>query len=177
MSRWPWALCLALLCSGCDDMSRQAKVLEQRAGALFADGLSSRQPPAGSVARGQLQREASVQQRPALSAALLARGEAGYQTFCTPCHGLGGLGDGLVVGRGFPAPPSFIEPRLLNATDEQLMHVIAHGQGLMYGYESRIQPQERWTIVAHLRLLQLSQHADLDSLPAPLRQAFEARAQ
>lgn len=118
-----------------------------------------------------------MQQRPALSAALLARGEAGYQTFCTPCHGLSGLGDGLVVGRGFPAPPSFIEPRLLNATDDQLMHVIAHGQGLMYGYESRIQPQERWAIVAHLRLLQLSQHADLDSLPAPLRQAFEARAQ
>ena len=174
MNAWPWALSLMLLCSGCDDMSRQAKVLEQRAGALFGNG---RQPPAGSVARGQLQREALARQRPALSADLLARGEAGYQTFCTPCHGLSGLGDGLVVGRGFPAPPSFIEPRLLNASDDQLMQVIADGRGLMYGFASRIQPDERWAIVAHLRVLQLSQHADLQTLPPTVRQAFEESGQ
>jgi mono/diheme cytochrome c family protein len=173
MTPWPWVLSLALLCGGCDDMSDQAKVLEQRPGALFANGLSSRQPPAGSVARGQLEREAVLQRRPAMSAALLTRGEAGYQTFCTPCHGLSGRGDGLVVGRGFPAPPSLTEPRLLNASDAQLMQVIARGQGLMYGYESRIKPDERWAIVAHLRLLQLSQHADLRTLPAAVRQAFE----
>ncbi|MFP3492833.1 cytochrome c [Pseudomonas sp. SIMBA_059] len=177
MKTWPWVLSLALLCSGCDDMSRQAKLLEQRAGGWFADGLGSRQPPVGSVARGQLQREAQARQRPAISAALLARGEAGYQTFCTPCHGLSGLGDGLVVGRGFAAPPSFIEPRLLNASDEHLMQVIAQGQGLMYGYASRIQPDERWAIVAHLRVLQLSQHADLQTLPPSLRHAFEEPGQ
>ncbi|AZE73016.1 hypothetical protein C4K00_2787 [Pseudomonas synxantha] len=177
MKPWLWGLGLALLCSGCDDMSRQAKMLEQRPGALYADGLSTRQPPAGSVARGQLQREATVQQRPLMSAALLARGEEGYRVFCTPCHGLGGHGDGLVVGRGFPAPPAFTEPRLLHASDARLMQVIAQGHGLMQGYESRIQPDERWAIVAHLRLLQLSQHAALDSLPPPLRQAFEDQGQ
>jgi len=108
---------------------------------------------------------------------LLARGEASYQTFCTPCHGLGGLGDGLVVGRGFPAPPSFTEPRLLNASDDQLMQVIADGRGLMYGFASRIQPDERWAIVTHLRVLQLSQHADLQTLPPTVRQAFEEPGQ
>jgi mono/diheme cytochrome c family protein len=108
-----------------------------------------------------------------LTAPLLARGEAGYQTFCTPCHGLGGRGNGLVVGRGFPAPPALTEPRLLNASDAQLMHVIAQGKGLMYGYESRIEPAERWAIVAHVRALQLSQHAPLERLPGALQQAFE----
>lgn len=176
MNVWRLALSLMLLCSGCDDMSRQAKVLEQRPGALFSDGVSSRQPPAGSVARGQLEREAVLQRRPVLDAALLSRGAAGYQTFCTPCHGLSGRGDGLVVGRGFPAPPPFTEPRLLNAPDAQLLQVIAHGKGLMYGYASRIQPDERWAIVAHLRLLQLSQHADLRTLPEPLHRAFEEQA-
>ena len=53
------------------------------------------------------------------------------------------------------------------------MQVIAQGKGLMYGYESRIPPAERWAIVAHVRLLQLSQHAPLERLPAELRQAFE----
>ncbi|WP_460145782.1 c-type cytochrome [Pseudomonas sp. S2_A02] len=173
MNAWPWALIIAVLCSGCDDMSRQARIEQQRPGAVFENGLSSRQPPVGTVARGQLEREAIVQQRPPLTDALLARGEASYQTFCTPCHGLSGRGDGLVVGRGFPAPPALTEPRLLGASDAQLMQVIAQGKGLMYGYESRIPPTERWAIVAHVRLLQLSQHAPLERLPAELRQAFE----
>ena len=173
MNAWPWALLVAVLCSGCDDMSRQAKVQEQRPGALFANGLSSRQPPSGTVARGQLERETTVLQRPPMSDALLVRGEAGWQTFCTPCHGLSGRGNGLVVGRGFPPPPPLTEGRLLGASDAQLMEVIAHGKGLMYGYESRIEPDERWAIVAYLRVLQLSQHAPLDGLPVSVRQAFE----
>jgi hypothetical protein len=78
-----------------------------------------------------------------------------------------------VVGRGFPKPPPLTEARLLGASDAQLMEVIAQGKGLMYGYEARIQPQERWAIIAHVRLLQLSQHAPLDRLPQSLRQAFE----
>jgi mono/diheme cytochrome c family protein len=176
MNAWPWALLVAVLCSGCDDMSRQAKVQEQRPGALFANSLSSRLPPDGTVARGQLAREAMVRQRPPMTEALLDRGEAGYQTFCTPCHGLSGRGDGQVVGRGFPAPPPLTEARLLNASDAQLMEVIAHGKGLMYGYESRIPPDERWAIVAHVRVLQLSQHAPLDDLPGSVRQAFDEGA-
>lgn len=173
MNAWPCALLIALLCSGCDDMSRQAKVQEQRPGALFANGLSSRQPPAGTVARGQLALEAKVLRRPPMTDDLLVRGETGYRTFCTPCHGLSGRGDGLVVGRGFPAPPPLTEARLLGASDAQLMEVIAQGKGLMYGYESRIPPAERWAIVAHVRVLQLSQHAPLDRLPESVRQAFE----
>ncbi|MFY0727424.1 c-type cytochrome [Pseudomonas sp. NFX15] len=173
MKAWPWALLIAVLCSGCDDMSRQAKVQEQRPGALFANGLSSRQPPSGTVARGQLAREAKGLQRPPITDALLTQGEAGYQTFCTPCHGLSGRGNGLVVGRGFPPPPPLGEARLLGATDAELMEVIAHGKGLMYGYESRIEPDERWAIVAHVRVLQLSQQAPLDRLPESVRQAFE----
>ncbi|MCF4996552.1 cytochrome c [Pseudomonas syringae] len=173
MKRWAWALSIAVLCSGCDDMSRQAKIQEQRPGALYENGLSSRHPPSGTVARGQLAREATVAQRPPMTQRLLAEGEAGYQAFCTPCHGQSGHGDGLVIGRGFPSPPDFIDRRVLDATDAQLMQVIADGKGLMAGYASRIPPAQRWAIVAHVRVLQLSQHASLDSLPATLRQAFE----
>lgn len=173
MNRWPWVLLLALACSGCDDMSRQAKIQPQRPGALFENGLSSRTPPAGTVARGQLQQEAIIGQRPPLTAELLAKGQDAYQTFCTPCHGLAGQGDGLVVGRGFPPPPALADARLLNLSDAQLMQTIADGKGLMAGYASRIPPAQRWAIVAHLRLLQLSQHAPLDSLPDALQQAFE----
>ena len=32
--------------------------------------------------------------------------------FCSPCHGASGRGDGLVVSRGFPAPPSYHQERL-----------------------------------------------------------------
>lgn len=173
MNGWSWALILAAICSGCDDMSRQSKVQEQRPGASFANGLSSRQPPAGTVARGQLEHEAIVLQRPPMTDALLAEGQAGWQTFCVPCHGLSGHGDGLVVGRGFPAPPALTETRLLGTSDAKLMEVIAQGKGLMYGYESRVPPAERWAIVAHVRVLQLSQHAQLERLPELLRKSFE----
>jgi cytochrome c len=30
-----------------------------------------------------------------------------YEVNCLPCHGAQGKGDGLVVQRGYPKPPSF----------------------------------------------------------------------
>jgi len=174
---WLLVALLALMGSGCDDMSRQPRVQEQRPAALFADGMGTRQPPAGTVARGQLEREAVLQRRPPMSSALLVKGEERYRIFCTPCHGLSGQGDGLVVGRGFPAPAPLSDKRMRALSDEHLLRVIADGQGLMAGYRAVIAPEDRWAIIAHLRALQLSQHAPLSSLTGLQRQALEAQPQ
>lgn len=39
----------------------------------------------------------------------------------------------------------------------------------MYSYAARIHPHDRWAIIAYLRALQLSQHAQLADLPADER--------
>jgi mono/diheme cytochrome c family protein len=162
---------LLALCAGCDDMADQPKTLDNRPG----PGPNQREVPAGTVARGQLEDQAQLSRRPPMDATLLARGEERYGIYCTPCHGLTGLGNGRVVQRGFPAPPAFTEQRLRDAPDAYLLKVIAEGHGLMYGYAARVAPADRWAIVAHVRVLQLSQHAQLSQLPEALRQTLEVQ--
>lgn len=161
------------LCGACDDMSHQPKALDTRP----TPGLRELSPPAGTVARGELQHRARLVGRPSLDWKLLARGEERYGIYCTPCHGLSGLGDGRIVQRGFSAPPAFIDERLLSASDDYLLQVIAQGHGLMYGYAARVEPADRWAIVAHLRVLQLSQHAELSQLPSALQHSLETAGQ
>jgi mono/diheme cytochrome c family protein len=84
-----------------------------------------------------------------------ARGERVFRTFCTPCHGAGGLGDGPVVPR-FPAPPSLVAAHARGLPDGRLFHVISRGQGLMPSHASQIGPEDRWKAVRYLRALQKS---------------------
>jgi mono/diheme cytochrome c family protein len=106
----------------------------------------------------------------AITAALLSRGRERFNIYCAPCHSQLGDGDGMVVRRGFPAPPSFHTPRLRQAPDSHFYDVISRGYGVMYPYADRITPEERWAITAYIRALQLSQHAPLADLTAAERQ-------
>jgi mono/diheme cytochrome c family protein len=101
---------------------------------------------------------------PALSLALIQRGQQRFDIECAPCHGRSGAGNGMVVQRGFPQPPDLASPALIAAASRQLYDVIGNGYGAMYGFAGRIAPQDRWAIVAYLRVLQQSQSADLASL-------------
>ena len=67
-------------------------------------------------------------------AALLARGQERFGIFCTPCHGLSGEGNGMIVQRGFPPPPSFHTRRLRAVPARYLFDVITEGYGVMYSY-------------------------------------------
>ena len=185
-------LAAAMALSGCErlmrDMYEQPKKLPATASPLFADGLASRPPPPGSVARakGDLAATSSGRRGDAAvridgdpghadnaplrpSREMLLRGQERYDIYCLPCHSAVGDGDGPVVRRGFPAPPSYHEPRLVAAPDRHFYDVISRGYGVMFPYADRIAPSDRWAIVAYIRALQLSQHAPLAALPAELR--------
>jgi len=191
-----WPLLLQL--PGCEramrDMYDQPRAKAYGGSALFADGAASRSPPPGAVvhARGALpgsssgrlgaresERRADDDAAPAqphtLDMPLLARGRERYGIYCLPCHSPVGDGDGRVARRGFPSPPSYHSDRLRRASDRHIYEVISQGYGVMPSYAGQIEPADRWAIVAYVRALQVSQHADVDRLPGDLaRQARQA---
>ncbi|MEX0602382.1 MAG: cytochrome c [Bacteroidota bacterium] len=76
-----------------------------------------------------------------------------YETYCTPCHGLGGKGDGLVAAK-FQIPPDLMTSRYRRAPDGYLYFVIRYGHLIMPAYAEAVKSRERWLIVHHLRSLQ-----------------------
>lgn len=188
---------LALAACGCErvmrDMYDQPKAKPGSASPLFPNDKASRAPPPGSVihAKGALAATSSgrvgtaavmeddqgaardrLPEKPGRE--LLLRGRERYTIYCMPCHSPLGDGQGMVVQRGFPAPPSYHSERLRNAPDRHFYDVITNGYGVMYPYADRVAPQDRWAIVAYIRALQLSQHARFAELPAELRERLAA---
>jgi mono/diheme cytochrome c family protein len=116
-----------------------------------------------SLAQGEVGERRYANPLP-VTMALLQRGRERFDIYCALCHGQSGNGDGMIVRRGFPAPPSYHTDRLRNAPDSHFYQVISDGYGVMYPYADRIDPHDRWAIVAYIRALQLSQHAPRDRL-------------
>src|SRR5439155_1542133 len=110
----------------------------------------------------------------ALSRDLLARGHERYDIYCSPCHDRVGTGGGMVVQRGYTAPPSFHVDRLRQAPVGHLVDVMMHGWGAMPPYAAQVPPADRWAIAAYIRALQRSQHARLDDLPPDERARLAA---
>jgi mono/diheme cytochrome c family protein len=149
---------------------------------LFVKGVStSRAPVEGTVARGTLQDDAAfftgkeggaaANALPfPLTAEILDRGEERFNIYCTPCHGLSGRGDGMIVRRGYRQPPSFHVDRLQQAPIGHFYDTMTNGFGAMPDYRAQISPRDRWAIAAYVRALQLSQHATAADIPADERQ-------
>lgn len=175
-----------LMIPGCQPhMVDQPRVGTLQSSAAFRDGLGQRPTVAGTIARGELPTDSSeetglvdgkaLSTNPLeLSEKLLNRGQQRFKIYCSPCHGAAGFGDGMVVQRGFPAPPSYHIDRLRSAPDGELFRVISRGRGRMPPFGKRLEVKDRWAIVAYIRALQLSQSADLTELPEGDRRPFIA---
>jgi mono/diheme cytochrome c family protein len=160
----PLALLLALSSCKRQDMYTQSKILTWDHSGFFENGSSMRKPVAGTVARNLSNGPAPAPV--VIDAALLERGQQRFTIFCTPCHGRAGNGEGPIVQRGFPHPPSFVTGKLRTANAQVFYDAITHGYGVMYSFADRVPPADRWAITAYIRALQLSQNADAAKLPA-----------
>ena len=159
-------LAAAALLGGCKrlDMYTQGYAKSWDQNGFFANGTVMRHPVEGTVPRQVANPDAAA---PAtISAALLARGQERFDIFCTACHGRAGNGEGMIVQRGFPHPPSFVEGRLRTADARVFYDAITNGYGVMYSFATRVAPADRWAIIAYIRALQLSQNTEVASLPA-----------
>lgn len=84
-------------------------------------------------------------------------GEQKFQTYCSPCHGVQGMGNGKVVGpypKFAQVPTSVVSPQIKERTDGQLYHVITMGKGVMGSYAYQIESEDRWKLIAYIRKLQ-----------------------
>ncbi len=83
----------------------------------------------------------------------VARGKWGYTTFCVPCHGVEGKGDGPVSQRGMPGFPIHAGGPT-EYKDGHIFHIISYGRGMMGSYASQISQDDRWKIILYVRELQ-----------------------
>jgi mono/diheme cytochrome c family protein len=162
-------------------MDRQPKLRPQEPNKFFADGLASRLPVAGTVARGSAWQDNTVntgkipgttnwvQTIPVpVTAALMARGRDRYQINCAPCHGAAGDGKGITTkfGMGVIADLHDAAARKVpQQPDGEIFNTITHGKVLMLGYGSSLSVEDRWAVVAYVRALQRARLGSLDDVP------------
>jgi mono/diheme cytochrome c family protein len=151
-----------LALGGCDTMDTQPK---QK---TYTPNVGPEKIPAGIVEYGD-----KPVQAPPVTLALLQRGQERFRIYCTPCHSELGDGQGMIVQRGFPPPPSYHIDRLRRAPPQHFYDVITNGHGAMYSFAERVQPADRWAIAAYIKALQLSQHANVADLSPEQKRALQ----
>ena len=157
---------LALGAAACDNMANQRKRLPYEL-PYGEEANWPASPPAGIVARDE-----KPVSPPPVTMALLKRGQERFDIYCTPCHSVLGDGDGMIVHRGFPRPPSYSIQRLRGAPAQHFFDVITNGYGVMFPYADRVAPADRWAIVAYIRALQASADGRIDDVPTDQREAL-----
>jgi mono/diheme cytochrome c family protein len=95
---------------------------------------------------------------------ILDRGQSRFNISCSPCHSMIGDGNGMIVHRGFRRPPSYHTERLRKAPASYFYDVITNGFGAMPSYSDQLTPEDRWKVIAYIRVLQLSQGANAPEL-------------
>ena len=134
--------------------------------AFFDDQRMSRVPVEGTVPRGHEEADQlfytgttesgdfSNEFPMEVTRDIIDRGAERFNIYCTPCHGDLGAGDGVIVRRGMKKPTSLLNQRLVDMPAGYFFNVITNGFGVMYSYASRVNPADRWAIVAYVRVLQ-----------------------
>ena len=172
----------SLVIGGCHtDMWRQPREEPYAESTFYSDGQSSRPLMPGTIPRGHERQDGAyftgaangryVDAFPAgitVNQELLDRGQERFDAYCSPCHGRLGNGQGMIAQRGLALKRpvgNYHTDRLRNMPVGHFYDVITNGYGTMYSYASRVEPQDRWAIVAYIRALQLSQDGRAGDVP------------
>ena len=134
------------------DLDRQPSIKPQEMPLLPADGAVA---ITGHVDDGARENANSlVNPVAAGDTTALRKGALAYGTYCAPCHGAKGAGDGA-VGKSLPIPPVDLTRADLQSgrSDGSLYYTIRHGNVIMPGYSYALTPEQTWNVVRHVRTL------------------------
>jgi mono/diheme cytochrome c family protein len=167
------------------DMDDQPKFKAQSENEFFADRRAMRPLVDGTIAQGQLHDDdvawtgkgpdgAFLARAPlTVDEAVLARGEQRFNIFCAPCHDKTGAGQGTVIKRGYPLPVNLASEHTRGLPDGEIFDIVSNGVRNMPSYRTQIPVADRWAIVTWVRVLQKSQAAKADDVPADKKGAIE----
>jgi mono/diheme cytochrome c family protein len=160
-----------------DDMKRQNKFMAELENNILPDGRDSRVPPEGTVARDQLDENTvyytgmdgdyyAGKSPVPTTMEEVKKGQAKFATYCTPCHGRVGTGQGIVplhVPTWLPA--DLTEQRVVEFADGEIFNVITNGRRTMPPYKYQISVEDRWAIISYVRVLQRAAHGSMSDVP------------
>lgn len=186
-------LALALTAAGCarqtsrvapievwPDMDRQGKYGPQNKRAFFSDHRATRQPVAGTVARGYLKEDEVYvtgvsngnylgTNPEKIDADLLKLGQNKFNTYCSPYHDRTGSGKGLVGAKALWIASNLHEDRVKVMVDGEIFQIITMGRRSMPSYRFQVAERERWAIIAYVRALQRAAITTVEDVPQDLR--------
>jgi mono/diheme cytochrome c family protein len=171
------------------NMDNQPKFVSQEANALFLDGRAMRPRILGTIAQNGMTDDTHMYMGIAdgawvttyppsltIDRTFIERGQERFNIYCSPCHGKGGFGDGLVHhraqqlvetgvnGTSWVAPKNLHEDAIQALSVGELFNTITNGARTMSGYASQIPTQDRWAIISYIEALQISQNANPDDI-------------
>lgn len=149
------------------DMYRSTSYEANSSNPNFEDGVTNRQPVAGTIALGHMPYPYSndslgyelaghwYKLKVAATPENISKGQTLYGKFCNHCHGESGQGDGHMVNIGkYPAPPPSYTGALKNLPEGKIMHTLQYGKGMMGSHASQLSLEERELVARYVQTLQ-----------------------
>jgi S-disulfanyl-L-cysteine oxidoreductase SoxD len=88
------------------------------------------------------------------NAQTLASGRQQFETYCAPCHGSSGQGDGPVAHLLSKPPKNLISGTSKDLPDGYIYGAIRDGILSMPSYAEELPTEQRWQVVTYLRSMQ-----------------------
>lgn len=83
----------------------------------------------------------------------LKEGKALYTSYCVPCHGDRGRGDGVAASSLSTKPADHSSDNVQKETDGALFWMISQGRNPMPTYKQTLSDNQRWELVDYIRTL------------------------
>src|SRR5579871_2236569 len=83
----------------------------------------------------------------------IKEGKTLYTSYCTPCHGDKGKGDGVAAAALNPKPADHSSAAMLNEPDGSIFYKISEGRTPMPQYKGSLSEKQRWELVSYIRTL------------------------
>ncbi|MGH7923391.1 MAG: c-type cytochrome [Candidatus Binatus sp.] len=84
----------------------------------------------------------------------LAQGKEKFDTYCAPCHGVAGQGNGPVAHILAKPPKNLVTGTSKDLPDGYFYGTIRDGNLAMPSYAEEMTPEQRWQIVMYIRSMQ-----------------------